>query len=76
MTGAMSVLGEKGDTKYLWDKNQADEVEVARRTFREFRDKGYQAFRAEGKEGTKGERIHDFDPAAERIIFVRPARGG
>lgn len=75
-TGYMAVMGRDGDTKYMWDANKQDEVDIARKTFESFRKKGYLAFRATGKEGAKGEQIRTFQPDAERIIFVPPMVGG
>lgn len=75
-TGIMHTLDRTGDTRTMWDKSNPDEVKIAQRTFKEFKDKGYQAFRAEGKKGEKGEQIRNFDPDAERIIFVKPLVGG
>jgi hypothetical protein len=67
---------EDGDQRIMWDRNNADEVTSARRTFRELTGKGYSAFVAEGKKGDQGKRLTEFDPDAERIILVRPNQGG
>ena len=72
----MAVMGREGDTKTMWDPNNADEVDIARRTFEDFRKKGYAAFYAKGEKGDKAEQMHDFDPKAARIIFVPAMRGG
>jgi hypothetical protein len=74
--GAMAVMGKEGDTKYIWDKNNAAEVEVARSTFNSFvKDKKYLAFKVNGA-GDKGEQVRDFDPTAERYIFAPMMVGG
>lgn len=75
-TGAMAVMGVDGDTKYLWDKNNADEVAIAKSTFDNFRKKGYLAFKVTGKDGAKGDQVTEFDPEAERYIFAPQMQGG
>ncbi len=72
----MAITNETGDTKVLWSKDNEDEVENARRTFKDMRKKGYTAFRVTGKNGEPGEQMNEFDPDAERIIFTKPQAGG
>lgn len=73
----MSEINETGDTKVLWDKDNADEVAAARATFDKLVTKGrHAAFAVKGKDGAKGARIHEFDPDAERIILVPQIAGG
>jgi hypothetical protein len=72
----MAITDESGDTKIMWSKDNEDEVENARRTFNDMKKKGYTAFRVEGKKGDTGEQMRDFDPAAERIIFIKQQAGG
>lgn len=74
--GTMNVLTGAGDTKIIWDSAHREEVESARRHFDELIGKRYLAFKAEGREGSKGEQIRKFDPALERIIMVPPSVGG
>lgn len=75
--GAMAVMSQKGDTKYIWDKNNADEIEGAKRTFDYFvKEKKHLAFKVKGKDGTKGEQVKEFDPNEERYIFVPQMAGG
>lgn len=73
---SIAVMGKEGDTKYMWDKDNAAEVEIAKSTFDSFKKKGYAAFKAIGDDGKKGELIKEFDPNIERIIFVPALRGG
>lgn len=75
MTGEMSVMDKKGDTKILWDSDNQAEVENARRSFDDLRGKGYMAFTVD-KRGEKGDVIRTFDPSAEKIILTPPMRGG
>lgn len=72
----MAVMNEQGDKKTIWDRLNAIEVEAARKEFKFFKDSGYMAYKVEGKEGRRGEILHEFDPQAERVIFAPPMRGG
>jgi len=72
----LAITDETGDTKIMWSKDNADEVENARRTFNDMKKKGYQAFQVQGKKGDPGEQMKDFDEDAERIIFIKPQAGG
>lgn len=72
----MAIMGESGDTKLTWDPRQPPEVEAARRQF-EFltKEKRYSAFKM-NVSGERGEMIHTFDPAAERIVLAPQMQGG
>ncbi len=72
----LAIQDHTGDTKIMWSKDNDDEVEVARNTFRDMKKKGYQAFKVVGKKGDPGEQMNEFDPDAERIIFVKQAAPG
>lgn len=72
----MAITDETGDTKVMWSRDNEDEVENARRTFKDMKKKGYTAFRVEGKKGEAGAQMDEFDPDAERIIFTKPQAGG
>lgn len=72
----LAVMNSKGDTKTIWDPNNADEVAAAKKTFDELKKKSFLAFKVTGKEGEKGEQIHEFDPKAGRIIMCPPLSGG
>jgi hypothetical protein len=74
--GSMQVLDRTGDTKVIWDKNNPDEVENARRTFDELKAKGFLAYSVKGRDGEKGELLRTFDPDAERLIMSPPLVGG
>lgn len=75
--GEMAVMDRSGDLKVIWDKNNPDEVEAARKQFEELTSKKrFLAYRVEGKKGEKGEVIRTFDPDAERIILAPPMVGG
>lgn len=64
-----------GDTKLIWNKDNRDEIDNARRTFDDLRKKGFSAF-AVKKDGEKGEQIFSFDERAEKLIMVPQMRGG
>lgn len=71
----MRTMGASGDTKVVWDSEQPDEVENARRTFDDLRKKGYAAF-AVGARGEKAAQIRQFDPDAQKLIMVPAVAGG
>jgi hypothetical protein len=74
--GVMAVMGKEGDTKIIWDRGSEAEVANARRSFDDLRKKGYAAYSVKGKDGAKDGLVREFDPAAERLIFVPPVQGG
>lgn len=72
----MATLDHTGDSKYMWSKDNDDEIEAAREHFNSMKKKGFAAFHVTGKDGAKGTQMHEFDPNAERIIFVKAMQGG
>lgn len=74
--GLISTLDRSGDVRHMWDKDNEDEVESARKLFDDLTGKGHIAYRAVGKRGSQGEVIREFDPDAERIIMVKQLVGG
>ena len=72
----MEIPDETGDTKIMWSKDNAEEVEVARKTFDDMKKKKFKAFHVKGKNGEPAEEMHNFDPDAERIIFIKQQAGG
>jgi hypothetical protein len=66
--GEICILDMTGDTKVIWDPTNADEVAAAKQQFDTLKSKGFLAF-AVKKDGSKGERIKEFDPTAEKIIM-------
>jgi hypothetical protein len=76
-TGIMHELNKNGDSVHMWDAGDPDDVDAARAHFQVMtRDKKFFAYRAEGKDGHRGDKITKFDPAIERIIFVKQPVGG
>mgnify|MGYP001617764561 CR=1 FL=1 len=73
--GQMSILDQTGDKKVEWDSKDDGETEVARKTFDNATKKGFLAYKV-GIGSRKGSRLHEFDPAAERIILTPPVAGG
>lgn len=73
--GVMAILDSTGDTRIMWDPNQKDEVDAAKKQFDDLIGKGYQAF-AVKKRGGAGEKVREFDPSAGKLILARPTVGG
>jgi hypothetical protein len=71
----IAIMGKEGDTKQIWNPQNTDEVENARRTFNDLRKKGYLAFRVTA-DGDKGEQISEFDPKAGKMILMVPQMQG
>jgi len=71
----MAIMDATGDTKVIWNSENADEVGVARRTFNDLKKKGYVGYSVK-KDGDKNEIIHDFDPNAEKLIMAPAMTGG
>lgn len=73
--GELNVLDTTGDLKTIWNKDNPDEVEAARKQFEELKSKKFLAFDVE-KDGAKGKLIKEFNPNAERVIITPPVVGG
>ena len=71
----MRIMGGNGDTKVVWDKDNADEVASARDTFNQLRGKGFTAFNVK-RNGDKDEVITEFDPNTQSLIMVPRLAGG
>jgi hypothetical protein len=74
-TGRLEIVDPTGDTKLEWNQGNQVEVEAARASFDTHRRKGYHAYRM-ASDGSRGEVIREFDPAAQRIIMAPPVQGG
>ena len=72
----MRVMGGKGDTKIIWDRDNPEEVENARRTFDDLKEKGYLAYKVDDDDASKGEVIRRFNAKAEKMILAPPMAGG
>ena len=72
----MRFLCTKGDTKVVWDPEDASELENAKRQFGYLvKEKGFIAFKTDSK-GGKGEQIRTFDEDAAAMILCPPIAGG
>lgn len=71
----LCVMGEEGDNRLEWDRNDRDAVEAAREMFNKLRGKRYLAFVSKG-DGSRGREITEFDASVERIVMIPPVRGG
>ena len=74
-TGEIAIMGIEGDTKILWDKENDDEVGIARQTFNDLKKKGFAMFKVK-KLGGQGDKITEFDSELQAIIAVPAIRGG
>jgi hypothetical protein len=72
----LAIMNMTGDTKVIWDPNNADETAAAKAQFDTLKAKGFSAFKVEGPKGEQGEMIREFDPKAGRIILVPALAGG
>jgi len=72
----LAIMDTSGDTKVIWDPNNADEVAAAKAQFDSLRGKGFSAFLVTGAKGEQGEQIREFDPKAGRIILIPALQGG
>ena len=70
----MSVICAEGDTKYFWDPANSESVSEAQAVFTRYTTQGFRAARM--SDGTQGEFIDAFDPAASAILFIPPIVGG
>ena len=74
--GEMRILGGRGDTKVIWNTENAAEVKAAKRQFKDLVEKQrFAAFRV-NESGSQGERVREFDPNAGKLIIVPPMAGG
>jgi hypothetical protein len=76
MKSEMAIVDGTGDTKLIWDAENADEVENAKETFDRLKKKGYMAFEVTGKDGEKGKVMKTFNPKAERVIITPALEAG
>jgi hypothetical protein len=73
--GQLRIMNGSGDTKLIWEADNAAEVENARRTFTDLKAKKFKAFSVK-KDGESGKEITEFDPALEKIIMIPQIMGG
>lgn len=73
--GVIMVLDGSGDSRFMWSKDNPDEISAAKKTFKRLKEKGYLAYTVRAN-GDKGEVIQEFDPTAEKIIMAPQLVGG
>lgn len=73
--GEMRELNGNGDSKIIWNPDNAEEVKAAKEHFGSLIKKGFKAFRGKD-DGEKGASVTDFDPSIRRLIMVPPIVGG
>ena len=69
------VLDGSGDSRFMWSKDNPDEITAAKKQFKSLKDKGYIAYKVNAA-GEKGEVLREFDPTAEKIIMAPQLVGG
>lgn len=74
-TGELCWMNQTGDSKIYWDKDKPIEVAAARSNYEVLTASSYRGFKL-NEDGTQGEQLTAFDPAASRIVMVPPLRGG
>ena len=74
--GRMHLLNETGHSTLVWDETAPDTIEIAESEFEAMEHLGYVAFKRNGGAEKPAERIDDFDPGAEEILWLRPLQGG
>jgi hypothetical protein len=74
--GELRVMGQKGDTRIIWNPRDPDEVAAAKRQFDDLvGEKRFLAFNVTPG-GGKGAQITEFDPQAEKLLITPPMAGG
>ena len=74
--GTMQKMDGSGDTKIVWDPDNREEVENAKKTFDDLvKNKKFAAFTVK-KGGEKHKRIYTFDKFEEKLIMVPQFQGG
>ena len=71
----MRILDATGDTKLIWDPENADEVAAAKAQFDTLTKKGFKAFSV-GAKGKQDELVTAFEADAEKLILIPPVKGG
>lgn len=70
---AIAEMSGSGDTKYVWDPKNPDEVEAAREHFEKMKAKGFVIFKL--KAWVKVKQVDEFDPKDKRYAYVVPKGG-
>lgn len=67
--GEIRKIGKVGDIRLAWDKDNEQEVEAARKMFKEKIEAGWAAVEDKGA-GTRGAKVKIFNVNAERIVLI------
>ena len=74
--GELAVMGQRGDTKVMWNPRDEDETKAAKKTWDDLvGKKRFLGFRVK-RDGKQGEQVTEFDPNAAKLIIVPPMAGG
>lgn len=74
--GEMALMGIAGDTKHMWNPDNADEVKAAKKVWDDLvGKKRFLGFKVK-KDGEPGEQLREFDPKAGKLIIAPPMVGG
>lgn len=65
------ILSENGDDLLVWDRNDVDQIKEAKKSFDDYLQKGYRAYRVKQLGGSKGSRIESFDDLLEEVIMQK-----
>jgi len=71
----LHAMDSTGDSRFMWDPTNADEVAGAKAQFDALKKKGYLAYTVD-ESGNKGQVIREFDPNAAATIMVPQLVGG
>ena len=69
------VIDQTGDTRHSFDPGNYESLQQAERRFQNLMRDGYRAV-ALGRDGEPGSLIRDFNPNAERTLFIPQLQGG
>jgi hypothetical protein len=69
---AIAVMSEAGDTKYIWDPTNPDEVELAKEHFERMKERGFLVFKLSPWLHCKGKEVKRFHPQGKAYLFVPP----
>lgn len=74
-SGQLKILGEKGDERIAWNKEDGRQALEAKEKFEDHLKKGWKAYSVDSK-GNKRMLIEEFDIDAEEILMIPPTAAG
>ena len=69
------VIDQTGDTRHTFDPSDYDSLQQAERRFRKLTGEGFRAVSL-GRDGEPGSLVREFNPTAERTLFIPQLQGG